>query len=87
MLSGHKSTWDPLKEALPRLEGLKAESGILYLQDPLQPMDNCLNPPSVPVISINTLVFFSRVVASPQITPRLASVTGGLQSSLNHCRL
>ncbi|XP_077941216.1 histone-lysine N-methyltransferase SMYD3 isoform X3 [Gasterosteus aculeatus] len=26
MLSGHKSTWDPLKEALPRLEGLKAES-------------------------------------------------------------
>ncbi|KAM8894816.1 histone-lysine N-methyltransferase SMYD3 isoform 1-T1 [Spinachia spinachia] len=26
VLSGHKSTWGPLKEALPRLEGLKAES-------------------------------------------------------------
>lgn len=29
MLIGEEATWQELKEALPRLEGLKAESGIL----------------------------------------------------------
>lgn len=29
MLIGEEATWQKLKEALPRLEGLKAESGIL----------------------------------------------------------
>lgn len=31
MLSGEKTKWIPLKEALSRLEGLKTESRILYL--------------------------------------------------------
>lgn len=35
MLSGQESTWRLLEVALPRLEALKAKSGILYHQDPL----------------------------------------------------
>lgn len=48
MLSGGESTWRPLKEALPRLEGLKAESSILYLQDQAQPVNTkpCHHPSS-----------------------------------------
>lgn len=40
MLSGEEGKWRLLKEALPRLEGLKAESSILCLcQVPLKPVD------------------------------------------------